>query len=191
MATSISVARRTRDRSALWTYRDLREIPDDKFRYEIIDGDLVVTPAPLSLHQLVARNLFRILDRHVEAKQLGEVLFAPLDVIFDVHNVLEPDVLFISNERRALLGRRGITGSPDLAVEVLSKGTRRRDLVEKRDVCRKFRVPHYWTLDPFERVLTEHVLRGRGYRKREVRGARVFRPALSRSLSIDLRRVWV
>jgi Uma2 family endonuclease len=176
---------------AAWTYKDLLRIPDDNFRYEIIDGDLIVTPAPLTIHQRVAFNLATVLRELVEKHELGEVLIAPLDVVLDDENVLEPDVLFVSDERRAILGRRGFTGPPDLAVEVLSKGTRRRDLVVKREVCRRFRVPHYWTLDPFERVLREHVLRGRGYREREVRGARVFRPALFRSLSIDLGRVWV
>jgi Uma2 family endonuclease len=182
---------RKRDESALWTYEDLLEIPDDRFRYEIIDGDLVVTPSPLFVHQVVSRNLFRVLDRHVLEKDLGEVVYAPYDVIFDDLNVLEPDILFVSKERSAIISPRGINGPPDLAVEVLSKGTRRRDLVVKREVCRRFRVPHYWTLDPFERVLREHVLRGRGYREREVRGARVFGPALFPSLSIDLGRVWV
>jgi Uma2 family endonuclease len=192
MATTAATARKLRGRedSALWTYEDLLEIPDDRFRYEIIDGDLVVTPSPLSVHQIVSRNLFRILDAHVHAKDRGDVIYAPLDVIFDDLNVLEPDILFVSKARRGIIGRRGIAGPPDLAVEVLSKGTRRRDLVVKREVCRRFRVPHYWTLDPFERVLREHVLRGRGYREREVHGARRFRPALFRSLTIDLGRVW-
>src|SRR5262249_3109569 len=135
MATTAATARGTRKRdSALWTYQDLLEIPDDRFRYEIIDGDLVVTPSPLSVHQLVSRNLFRILDTYVHAKDRGDVIYAPLDVIFDDLNVLEPDILFVSTERSAIISPRGISAPPDLAVEVLSKGTRRRDLVVKREV---------------------------------------------------------
>ncbi|MBI3722360.1 Uma2 family endonuclease [bacterium] len=174
----------------VYTYEDLADTPDDNRRYEIIDGELIVTPSPFLMHQRVARNIFRIVDAHVVKNDLGEVFFAPLDVVFSKTNVVEPDVIFVSAKNSSILERH-VRGVPDLAVEVISKGTRKRDLETKLELYERFGVAHYWVLNPLTQELWEHVLRGKGYvRRSHLTGAKKFRPACFPGLVIDLRKVW-
>src|SRR5271156_2767475 len=107
------------DEQLVYTYKDLEELPEDpRLRYEILDGDLVLSPAPLAIHYFVLRALFRILDGWVQTKKLGEVFFPPFDVFCEETNVLEPDLLFLSKKRLSLLKENFIKGGPDLVVEV-------------------------------------------------------------------------
>lgn len=90
------------------TYDDLETIPQEREgdRHEIIDGELVVTPSPSPKHQIASRNLFRRLDQHVVANDLGEVYYAPLDIRFTPDNVLIPDIIFIARDRLHVIGSR-------------------------------------------------------------------------------------
>ena len=135
------------------TYNDLMAIPTEREgdRHELIDGELIVTPSPAPIHQIVSRNLFRLLDRHVEAGDLGSVLYAPLDIRFTRHDVLIPDIIFIARDRLQIIGDVAIVAPPDLVVEILSPGTRRRDLKIKRALYARFGVQEFWIVDPYER----------------------------------------
>lgn len=113
------------------TYEDLLETPDDGNRYEILGGELIVSPAPTPMHQRVLARLFRLIDRFVQDKNAGELFFAPLDVRFDPHDIVEPDLLFIRRERLDIIDEKLIEGAPDLVVEVLSPSSRGRDRVRK------------------------------------------------------------
>jgi Uma2 family endonuclease len=130
------------------TYQDFERIPEDGLRHEILDGVHVVSPAPSLRHQWVSRGVFRALDSFVAARGLGEVFFAPFDVVLSDHDVVEPDLLFISRERLAILTEANVQGAPDLLVEVLSPGTRRRDLGQKLVRYEKLGVLEYWVVDP-------------------------------------------
>jgi len=135
--------------SVKYTYEDLQAFPEgDGKRYEIIDGDLLVTPAPLSKHQLVLGNLYWWLRSYLEKNPMGRALFAPTDVVLSEFNVVEPDLLFLSNARRDRLTRKNIQGAPDLVVEVLSESTRRTDEVRKRKLYGSADVLEYWIVDP-------------------------------------------
>jgi len=135
--------------SVKYAYEDLQAFPEgDGKRYEIIDGDLLVTPAPHSKHQLVLGNLYWWLRSYLEKNPVGKVLFAPADVVLSEVNVVEPDLLFLSNARRERLTRRNIQGAPDLVVEVLSESTRRTDEVRKRKLYESADVLEYWIVDP-------------------------------------------
>ena len=134
------------------TYADLEQTPDDGRRYEIIDGCLFVTPAPWTKHQRVVLNIAVVL-RAAEEAGYGQVYVAPVDVVFDWHNVVEPDVLFISRERLEQVTLKNIQGPPNLVIEVLSSGTRRRDLREKLQLYERFGVPHYWVVDTEEETV--------------------------------------
>src|SRR5688572_16220406 len=100
-------------RAAL-TYEDYAALPDDGRRYELLDGELSVTPAPGSAHQIILANLFRVVDAHVRAHDLGLVLFAPLDVILAETSVVEPDLVYLDKASRSRVSRRGIEGAPIL-----------------------------------------------------------------------------
>ncbi|HXO40266.1 MAG TPA: Uma2 family endonuclease [Thermoanaerobaculia bacterium] len=130
------------------TYADLVAMPEDGKRHELIDGEHYVTPSPTLRHQLVLGNLHLDLGGYVEANGIGKTFFAPLDVILSDYDVVEPDLLFVSRERLARIGGPYIHAAPDLAVEVLSPGTRRIDATQKLRVYEKFGVAEYWMIDP-------------------------------------------
>jgi Uma2 family endonuclease len=150
-----------------WTYEDYAALPNDGKRYEIHAGELVVTPAPASDHQVVLMRLLRVLDRHVEAHGLGLVLPAPLDVILTEDpretTVVEPDIVHLAVDRLPALRRRGVVGPPTLVIEILSPGTAATDRGTKRGLYARHGVPHYWIVDLDRRVLESYVLRGSDY----------------------------
>jgi Uma2 family endonuclease len=130
------------------TYRDLRRMPDDHSRHELIDGEHYVTPSPSWQHQTAVVNLVRILGTFVRERRLGWIRCAPLDVLFSRFDVVEPDVLFVSRARAGQIRRPYFAGAPDLVVEVLSPSTRRVDLEVKRRLYESRGVPEYWLVDP-------------------------------------------
>lgn len=142
-------ANRTRKR---WTYAEFARLPDSgTTRYEIIDDQLVVSPAPSLHHQRVAGRVFARLFSFTEEHDLGEVFPAPLDVLFAEGDYMEPDIVFVRKERAGeVLSARGVEGPPDLVVEILSASTEARDRGVKLDRYRWFGVPEYWIADPDE-----------------------------------------
>jgi Uma2 family endonuclease len=134
------------------TYDDYALMPEG-IRYELIEGDLLMTPSPNTLHQRVIRELFDIIESYVQEKGLGEVFFAPYDVILSNNNVVQPDILFISKVRIKIVSDRGLEGAPDLVVEILSPATRDRDLKSKRALYAKYAVREYWIVDPGDKTI--------------------------------------
>jgi len=129
------------------THDDYVNLPDDGRRHELIEGELIVTPAPVTRHQRIARRLLVAIDLHLQATRTGEVFIAPLDVILSAYDVVQPDLLFVSNERRAIV-QDWVRGAPDLVVEILSPASRRADEVTKRHLYGRFDVREYWIVDP-------------------------------------------
>ena len=138
-----------------WTYSDLVALPDDQLRHELIDGEHFVSPSPTTTHQEISKRLFRTLDAFVERHWLGEVLYAPFDVKLSAWTVLVPDLVFFTAARYAeVVNEKHATAVPDLVVEILSPGTRRRDLGRKREVYDREGVREYWIVDPDARSIT-------------------------------------
>lgn len=142
------------------TYEDLRRIPEDRQRHELLDGAHVVSPCPTFHHQCISIRLCARLQIFVETSGLGHVVAAPFDVILSEHDVVEPDVLFVAADRTAIIMESCVQGAPDLVVEVLSPSTRRRDLGAKLARYEKFGVPEYWVFEPDDS--TVRVLRRKG-----------------------------
>ncbi|MGH9387498.1 MAG: Uma2 family endonuclease [Vicinamibacterales bacterium] len=138
------------------TYDDLLAMPDDGLRHEIIDGVLYVSPSPSRPHQFTLGKLHQAIANFLDAHPLGEVYLAPFDVVFTRHDVVEPDLLFVTAARLAVLTDRNVSGSPDLAVEVLSPSTRRVDLELKRDLFERESVAEYWVIDPIAGTIVVH-----------------------------------
>ncbi len=130
------------------TYDDFCLLPEDGKRREIIEGDLFVTPSPQTPHQRAVVRLLIRLGPFVESHNLGEVFGAPFDVVLSEFDVVEPDLLFISNARANVLTNKNVQGAPDLVVEVLSESTARVDRSIKLKLYRKFGVQEYWIIDP-------------------------------------------
>lgn len=131
-----------------FTYEDYLLLPEDK-RYELIEGELLVTPAPTAQHQRILLELAVRLSTHVKAAGLGQVLPAPTDVILSSESVVQPDILFVTRQRLAIINPLGgVHGAPDLVVEILSPSTAGRDQVFKRKLYGKYGVREYWIVDP-------------------------------------------
>jgi Uma2 family endonuclease len=132
-------------------YDDYCAIPPDGKRYELIDGTVHVTPAPSPLHQRVSKRLQRLLEAYFEEPGQGEVFDAPIDVILTFHDVVQPDLVVVTNP--ALVSARGIEGPPHLVVEVLSPTTTAYDRTTKAQRYAALGIPHYWLVDPETRTV--------------------------------------
>ena len=127
-------------------YEDLRRFPDDNLRRELIDGELIVTPAPTTRHQDVVAFLTTELALYARERG-GKVLPAPTDVFFSDRDVVEPDVLFVTHAHLDRVELPFVRGAPDVVVEVASPSTRRLELVRKRELYERYRVGEYWYVD--------------------------------------------
>jgi Uma2 family endonuclease len=139
----------------LLTTDDLIALPDDGNTYELIEGELIVSSAPTLLHQRVIKNLTHFIQSYLDQNPIGEVFPTP-GVIFDLHNGVIPDIVFLTNEQLARVGSEShIRFAPALAVEVVSPGREnaRRDRVKKLRLYDKFGVGEYWVADPEARTL--------------------------------------
>ncbi|MBX2819393.1 MAG: Uma2 family endonuclease, partial [Rhodothermaceae bacterium] len=127
-----------RTMQALLTYEDYCQIPSDENRYEVIDGALFMSPSPVERHQRIFTHLIIRLGRFAEESGLGRLYGAPFDVILSDHNVVQPDLLFVSKERLSIITEKNVQGAPDLVVEILSPSTADYD----RGVKRRFYAAH-------------------------------------------------
>ncbi len=128
------------------TYQDYIELPDE-FRSELIEGELLMTPSPIPFHQKVLFRLAKILAEHVAVESLGEVYISPLDVVLSNQDVVQPDILFISQTTKQIVTDVNIKGVPDLIVEVISPSSKERDRFIKKALYLKFGVSEYWLVD--------------------------------------------
>ena len=140
------------------TYAEYLKTSDDE-RYELLNGELVMPPAPLLHHQYVQIKLSTRLDAFVEERNMGVVYPSPTDVVLSDTDVVQPDILFVSNERSRILTRENVRGAPDLVVEILSPAIAERDRTIKLDLYAQHGVKEYWMVDPDARTITV-LLRG-------------------------------
>lgn len=144
------------------THADYLLFPDDGKRRELIDGEVFVMPSASLRHQTISRNIFRHLDTFLRERGLGEVFFAPLDVIFTQHDVVEPDLIVVRREHNDIL-QDWVRGVPDLLVEIVSPSDRRHDEVRKRDLYERVGVQEYWIVDPEVESVKVYRREGSGY----------------------------
>lgn len=145
-----------------YTYKDYLRTPEDR-RYELIEGELLMIPAPIPRHQRISRRLEYVLERFVSENDLGEVFDAPIDVYLDNENVVQPDILFISKDRLRIIGEKNIEGPPCLVIEILSEETAHRDLIQKKRLYERFGVKEYWIVDPVKERVELYTLSGTTY----------------------------
>jgi Uma2 family endonuclease len=131
-----------------FTIEDYMLFPEDGKRHEIIEGEHVVSPSPLTRHQRILRQLFNAINNFLQQHPLGEVLCAPMDVVLSNLNVVQPDILFIATSNAAIITEKNIQGPPNLVIEILSESTRKTDEVVKRRLYARYGVQEYWVVDP-------------------------------------------
>ncbi len=139
---------------------DLMAFPDDGKRYEIIGGQLVVSPSPSTRHQRISNRLNRALEAFLESTGTGEVFYAPLDVRLSFYDVVQPDLLVVLNDRREIIQEQGIVGPPNLVVEILSPSSKMTDRVDKAALYARSGVEEYWIVDPIDETMTVYGLDG-------------------------------
>ena len=135
-----------------FTYEDYCLMPEDR-RYELIGGEFLMVLSPSVIHQRVAANLEAILRRYVIEKEIGEVLYAPLDVLLSPQDVVQPDIMFISKTRSEIVTDINIQGAPDLVVEILSSSTAERDRTIKKKLYARHGVKELWLVNPGAQVV--------------------------------------
>ena len=177
-------------RTAGLTYEDYAKTSDDE-RWELLDGELVMVPAPNTFHQAAQVKLGTRLNIFVEQGGLGHVFFAPTDVVLSDTNVVQPDLLFVSKEREHIITHANIQGAPDLAVEIRSPSTAERDLTIKRRLYEEHGVREYWLVDPEAMTVTVLLLGERGYREAGVyRSGQSFASPTLEGFSVSLDEVF-
>jgi Uma2 family endonuclease len=134
-----------------FTAQDLKNFPEDGKRREVIQGELIVSPAPNTRHQMILKNLARLVDAFILAfprgQRPGQTFFSPTDVTLGDEGV-QPDFLFVSQDRYGLITKQEIGGPPDWIVEVISPSSRTYDLETKRKLYQRAGVIAYWVIDP-------------------------------------------
>lgn len=127
--------------------KDYKLLPEDA-PYQLIEGELIMTPAPNPRHQLISGNLFKRFSDFVDKNRLGIVLYSPIDIYLGEENAYQPDIVFISKERREIIKDDGIYGPPDLVIEILSPSSAYYDLKNKFKIYEEYGVQEYWIVDP-------------------------------------------
>jgi Uma2 family endonuclease len=135
-----------------WTYEEYYKLEDDQ-RYEIINGKLLMAPAPDTWHQEWLGDLYSLVKSFVKKHKLGRLFFAPVDVVLDAENTVQPDLVFVAADNARIIQHRAIFGTPDLLVELISPSSVRRDRHEKMKLYARFGVKEYWISDPANQSL--------------------------------------
>ncbi|MCK4411026.1 Uma2 family endonuclease [Candidatus Bipolaricaulota bacterium] len=175
-----------------FTYTDYKSLPESETdRYELLQGELVMVPSPNWLHQSILKRILLFIDDYVTSHGLGEVRFAPLDIVLSEEVVLQPDIFFISRERSEIIADEGVHGAPDLVVEITSPGTKARDQTLKRTLYARHGVKEYWIVDPEAKTVEVLTLEEKGFELFSAyKGTELLNSPLLKGLAIDLRKVF-
>lgn len=149
----------------LYTWDDIKDLPESHGRTEIVDGDLVISPTPNGPHQGICTELGCSLGLFIEQHELGEFYSCALHTILDTHVHYEPDLCFVSKDRLDIIQENYIDGPPDLIIEVISEGNRTHDTVVKFGHYEKYGVKEYWLVDQRDRLIAVHSLRNGQYER--------------------------
>lgn len=152
-----------RKSSVRFTYEDYLQFPDDGKRFEIIDGELFMSPSPLTKHQQTLLDLAYGIESHLKKVRSGKLFVAPVDVVFSETDVVQPDILFVSNSRTSIITEKNITGAPDFIIEILSPSNSIMDLKRKRSLYERSGVKEYWIVDPGKETIQKLILQDQVY----------------------------
>lgn len=155
MATDITANKLTYEHYALF--------PNDGNRHEVIDGTHIMNPAPNLNHQSILNKINLFFYNEVEANGLGQVFIAPVDVALSEHNIVQPDLTVVLNDRINILTDLNIVGAPSLIVEVLSPSTEQYDRTLKKQLYQQAGVPEYWIVDVRGKQIEQYLLKDNVY----------------------------
>jgi Uma2 family endonuclease len=160
-----------------WTYDDYAALPDDGQRYEIVNGVLVLAPAPTPEHQDIILEIAAHLRTHIKLAGLGRVFPSPIDVELGPKNVFQPDVVVVLNAHLNRVAAKKIIGAPDLVVEVMSSGGEVMDRIAKHAIYAHAGIPEYWLVKPNVKSVEVFILERGEYRSSGVFSGRQTLPS--------------
>lgn len=173
-----------------YTYEDYDRLPEGA-PHQLINGELIVTPAPTTNHQRIIGRLHILLVEYIDANPCGEVLLSPIDVYFSETETYQPDLIYISKDRRNIVGKQKIESAPDLVIEVLSPSTAYYDLHRKKEVYQQSGVLEYWIVDPIERSVEVYENSDRRYNLvKKYTDDNVLESVLLKGLKVPLKKVF-
>ena len=171
------------------TIRDFESFPDDGNRYEIIGGELSVSPSPTLEHQRIVTRIVAAVERFFEDSPLGEVFPAPIDVELSNFDIVEPDVVVVLDANASVKREKRIVGAPDIVVEIISPSSAMRDRVRKGALYAMNGVREYWLVDPGTRTFEVFALRPPDYVPVEQAAGSIRSPLLD-GFELDLERLF-
>ena len=154
----------TTTQSRLTTYDDYRHLPDDGKQYQIIGGELYMTPAPTPYHQEISLNIAMTLREFVNEHLSGKIYTAPIDVILSMTDVVQPDLVFVAKDRLNIITKKNIVEAPDLVIEILSENTESIDRKKKMDLYEKHGVKEYWIVDPSQKIIEQFAIKENSFK---------------------------
>lgn len=168
------------------------EMLEEGAPFQLINSDLIMSPSPNSFHQILASKLFLTIQTYLVKTNLGGIcLFAPLDVALDDANVFQPDLLYISAERKAELIKDRIEGAPDLIIEILSPSTAYYDLRQKKDIYERYGVKEYIIVDPIPQNAELYILENSEFVLRQKAGkTEILHSTLLPGLDFELAKIF-
>ena len=173
-----------------FNYQDYLQLPEDK-RYEIIDGDLFMVPSPNEAHQHILAYIFNCVFNYVIKNKLGYVYCAPFDVLFSEEDIVQPDIIFVSNKNKKIITKDNIKGAPDLLVEILSPFTSKRDVGIKKKLYARHGVREYWIVDPERETVDVLRLKGREFESKRYGAQDCLSCSVIKNLTIEAKEIFV
>ena len=149
--------------AAKLTWDDIKDLPEDAGRTEIVDGELVLSPTPASRHQRICTLLGVAIVPFITKRDLGWMFASPMHTILAAHAHYEPDLCFIRKNRLSIIKEKFIDGPPDMVVEVISESNRTHDTVVKFNDYARYGIEEYWLVDPREEEISTWFLSGGEY----------------------------
>ncbi len=150
-----------------YTYQDYCQLPNE-VRAEVLDGELLMSPSPFRKHQEISWKIEFAIGKWVEENRRGKIYNAPFDVVLSQYDIVQPDLLYISYERKSILTEANVQGAPDLVIEILSSGDKKRDTVKKKAIYEKYGVKEYWIVDPDSETISVFILEGNNFQEKGI-----------------------
>ncbi|MDW8095169.1 MAG: Uma2 family endonuclease [Aquificaceae bacterium] len=152
-----------RTTSKVWTYEDYLRLGEEE-GCEIIEGELYPMPGASRKHQEVALELATTFRSYLKSKDLGKLYISPFDLVLSEENVVQPDLVVVLKENMSVVKEKGIFGTPDLVVEIVSPSSLKKDTEDKRKLYASYGVKEFWLVFPGERVIEVFSLEGTEYK---------------------------
>ncbi len=178
-----------------FTYEDYKSLPVfENKQYELLDGELIMVPAPSTYHQKISGQIYFIIKLFVEKTGSGLVFYSPIDVVLEGQegcDVVQPDIIFISKNRLDIIKEEEIRGAPDLVIEILSPATEKKDRFYKKSLYARHGVKEYWIVDPEKKTIELYTLTEEGFKLyQEYKVEDVLRSVVLEGLEVDLRAIF-